>query len=299
MSARPRIDESAVATERVACALCGASDTVPFAKTANVRQGCAREYALCRCSRCGLVYTNPRPTQDAILRYYVETDPEKSRRKPSLHETAYFRAFRRIPAAKKGSLLDVGCGSGRYLYLMEREGWTVKGVDIAYTDYGRTGLGLDIYEGSLMSARFAPESFDAVTFWWTLEHMFDPLAMLREAYRIAKKGGIVVVGVPNIDSLEAKIFKEHWFHLFVPKHLYQFSPATLTAALRKAGFGRVQIRHDLFSFGLIGSLQCLLNARGVPVTLTNPLCYALSLPVDILLGLCRQGGLITAYATKE
>ena len=293
------INENAISTEETRCGLCGEDSSRPFLTSCGIRQGCDREYKLVRCGTCGLVFLNPRPTKTSILDYYSENDAEKAHDKPRLYEKFYFNFFRRIPLPRRGTLLDVGCGSGRYIYTLREKGWDVKGIDIAYTDYGKKALGLDIYEGDFLKAGFSSESFDAVTFWWTLEHMYEPLSMLKESCRILKKDGVLIIGVPNIDSLEAGIFGRHWFHLFLPKHLYQFSPVTLRRILAEAGFKRVKIRHDLFSFGIIGSLQCFFNSKGIRISFNNPLFYCLSLPLDMILGLAGRSGLITAYAFKE
>ncbi|MCX5677933.1 MAG: class I SAM-dependent methyltransferase [Candidatus Omnitrophica bacterium] len=296
---RSSIDESSIQLETVRCGLCGNDDPSLLLKAANIKQRCKREYNVVRCGKCGLAFLSPRPSRESLLKYYLEDDPEKTERKPAFYEKLYFNIFRKIPLRRKGSLLDVGCGSGRYIYVLKALGWDVKGIDIGYTGYGRDVLGLDIREGDLVDAHFKPESFDAITFWWTLEHMYDPSSVLKEAYRLLKKGGVAVIGVQNIDSLEARLFKRYWFHLFLPKHLYHFSPKSLTAILKKSEFGKVKIRHDLFSFGTIGSLQCFLNAHGINVSFTNPLFYALSLPIDAVLGMMKNSGLITAYAYKE
>ncbi|MFH1190118.1 MAG: class I SAM-dependent methyltransferase [Candidatus Omnitrophota bacterium] len=293
------IDEKSVRLETVDCQLCGGDDLAFLLSASNIKQRCNRMYDVVRCKRCGLAFLNPRPVKESLVKYYLESDPEKTERKPALYEKLYFRFFRGIPLKHSGALLDVGCGSGRYIYTLKGKGWDVKGVDIGYTEYGRKVLGLDIRDGSLTNARFEPESFDAVTFWWTLEHMSDPASALEEAHRLLKKGGVAVIGVHNIASLEARVFKSYWFHLFLPKHLYHFSPDSLTAILKKSGFKKVKIRYDLFSFGTMGSLQCFLNAKGVNISLTNPFFYILSLPLDIILSLMRTSGLITAYAFKD
>ena len=292
-------DENKVITEEARCDICGKDPARPFLYSSDIRQGCRRLYGLVRCGNCGLVYLNPRPASGSILHYYSETHPGLERRKPALYERFYFSFFRNIPLKRKGRLLDVGCGNGGYMYALKELGWDVVGVDIAYTDNAKSELGLEIHEGDLLKMNFAPKSFDAVTFWWTLEHMYEPGAMLKEAHRILKDDGVAVIGVPNIDSPEARLFKKHWFHLFVPRHLYQFSPDSLTKCLHNAGFKKIKIRHDLFSFGIIGSIQCILNDKGIKVSLTSPFWYMLSLPVDMLLGLMGKSGLITAYAFKK
>jgi SAM-dependent methyltransferase len=292
------INEEGVELESVKCGLCGSGDKEDVLSSCNIKQGCGREYKIVKCLRCGLVFSNPRPTKESMCRYYLDTDPEKIGRRPALYERFYFDIFRRIPIDRKGRVLDVGCGSGRYIYTLKEKGWDVKGIDVGYTDYGRDVLGLDIEEGDIIEKHFAPESFDAVTFWWSLEHMYRPLDALKESYRILKKGGAAVISVHNIDSMEFSIFGRYWFHLFLPKHLYHFSPKTLTMMLKNAGFDRIRIRHDAFSFGIFGSLQCFLNSKGIRTSFTNPMFYALSLPIDMIVSLFNRSGLITVYAFK-
>lgn len=293
------IDESSVKLEEVNCELCGRGNSEPFLNSNNIRLHCTKEYNLVKCKECGLVFLNPRPTKDSSFVYYRDSDTEKSHNKPAFYEKFYYSFFRSIPGRIKGKLLDIGCGSGRYIYVMREKGWDVKGVDMAFTDYGRNVLNLDICEGELPDCNFKENFFDAVTLWWVLEHLYKPLDTIKESFRILKKGGVLVIAVPNIASTEARFFKRDWFHLFVPKHIWFFSPATLKEILEKAGFKKIRIRHDLFSFGIIGSIQCFLNRMGLPVSLTNPICYILSLPIDMVSGMLKSSGLITVYAYKE
>ncbi len=294
-----KIDESGVVMESVPCALCRETDAAPFMKARNIRQRGEREYDLVKCRSCGFVYLNPRPSKESISCYYVGTDTEKANRPPTLSERFYFGLFRRLPHKKAGSMLDVGCGSGRYIYLLKERGWDVKGVDLSFTEYGRDVLGVDIFEGGLTDAGYADGSFDVVTFWWTLEHMHDPVSVLKEARRVLKKGGLLIVGVPNIESIEASVFKRNWFHLYIPKHINHFSQRSLDRMLKIAGFEDVRIRHDMFSFGIIGSIQCAFNSINLKIDLRNPVWYLISLPLDMVMSMTRRSGLITAYAVKR
>jgi 2-polyprenyl-3-methyl-5-hydroxy-6-metoxy-1,4-benzoquinol methylase len=292
-------DENKITTEEVGCDLCGENRSDVILRTSDIRQRCRMEYRLVRCRGCGLVYLNPRPTASSITEYYTTFKPGASRRKPQFYERFYYDFFRAIPLKRKGSLLDVGCGGGAYLYHLKRKGWKVAGIDIQNTDYARDSLGIEAYEGTLLDAGLKSESFDAVTFWWTLEHMYEPVAMLKEAYRVLKKGGVLIAGVPNIESLEARIFGRYWFHLLMPMHLYHFSPGSIGECLKKAGFQDFKIRQDPFSFGIMGSIQCMLNDKGIYASFTNPFWYAASLPFDMLLSLTGKSGLMTAYAFKR
>jgi predicted SAM-dependent methyltransferase len=100
-------------------------------------------------------------------------------------------------------------------------------------------LGLSVHEGELLEAHFPAEFFDLVLFHHTLEHMPFPLRDLREAHRILKKSGALVVMVPNAASLDARLFGPWWLAWDLPRHLYHFTPKTISALMAKAGF-RVQ-----------------------------------------------------------
>lgn len=69
-----------------------------------------------------------------------------------------------------------------------------------------------------------------------LEHLHDPKGVLWEVYRVLRPGGLLIVGVPNIESYESKVFENYWIPLQIPRHLYQFSYRTLETMLQKTGF---------------------------------------------------------------
>jgi len=154
-----------------------------------------------------------------------------------------------LPRQERGRLLDFGCGGGGFLERMRRLGWQVTGVDmsVAAVQRVRTELGLDALAGSLPHAGLVHNAFDLITMWQSLEHVHEPLPVLREARRLLVSGGMLVVSVPNIDSLPFRWFGTAWFGLDLPRHLTHFTPPTLRLMLEKAGF-RVQslrlVRHS-------------------------------------------------------
>jgi SAM-dependent methyltransferase len=107
-------------------------------------------------------------------------------------------------------------------------------------------LGIPAVQGSLPHPDLAGSSFDLVTMMHSLEHVHDPLQVLRAARELLVPGGRLVVAVPNIESLPFRWFGSSWFGLDLPRHLTHFTPRTLPLMLRWAGFepGPVQmIRH--------------------------------------------------------
>jgi len=142
-----------------------------------------------------------------------------------------------------GRLLDVGCSSGYFLRRARERRWAVTGIDLDQraVDYARAELGLDVRCATLESAGFAPASFDLVTLWGVLEHFPDPACQLRFIRAILRDGGRLVVGVPNVRSLNqmvARLSRDDWDMLLEPGHLHHFNADTLTRLIKPAGFER-------------------------------------------------------------
>lgn len=143
-----------------------------------------------------------------------------------------------------GRLLDVGCGNGRFLAMMRSLGWEVAGVepDGKAAQVAQERFGLTVHEGTLEEAGFPDDTFDAVTMNHVIEHLWDPVATLRECRRVLKPRGRLVVVTPNIEALGYRLFREAWRGLEVPRHLYLFSMRTLRACAAQAGLRVLQLR---------------------------------------------------------
>lgn len=143
-----------------------------------------------------------------------------------------------LPATEKGKLLDVGCGSGRFLAWMRDLGWEVMGVepDPEAVEVAQKQFGIDVYQGILEEAGFPAESFDVITMRHVLEHLTNPITTLKECQRVLKRGGKIVVLTPNIDSLLHQLVGKAWSPLDPPRHLNLFSPHTLCICAERAGF---------------------------------------------------------------
>jgi len=149
-----------------------------------------------------------------------------------------------LPRTAGGKLLDVGCGGGVFLARMRELGWDVRGVepDPEAAALGRRELGLDIFVGELEQAGFSERSFDAVTLNHMIEHVHDPVRLLRHAWRLVRPNGRLVVITPNVTSLAHRLHRRSWYCLDPPRHLLLFSRQTLGLCAQQAGIHASELR---------------------------------------------------------
>lgn len=296
--------------EYTACALCLSPKQRILFKTLDLRYGLGQQkFHLVQCAYCGLIYLNPRPTPQEIAQYYPDHYYGAS---SSFWENLFTRCslyffHRQIKRFKKnGKILDVGCGAGKFLAIMQKKGYKAYGLDISATACKLArSQGLKVFEGTLETVRFPRAYFDIITLWHILEHLHRPSANLKEIERILKKDGILLIETPNIQSLSFRLFKKYCFHLELPRHLYQWSFATLQATLQKHGF--LIYQHDLFSLrfplNFLRSFQSVLKSYRIKtpfaqttLLLALPFLGALTLLAKLIPG---KGETIRIYARKK
>ena len=208
-----------------------------------------------RCRNCGLVYRNPRESKEESLETYKYSywTPLKKESWYKRMMIFFERALKKIEKIEpKGRLLDLGCGFGYFLDLAKKRGWQAYGVEVSNSasQFATQEFKLDIFQGELEDAQFASNYFDVVAMWNVLEHLHDPLALLKEVNRILKKDGLVAMRVPNMDfQLPGfRFFKKieklaNIFRIDNPFviHKYSFSKDTLKSILKTAGFKNIQV----------------------------------------------------------
>lgn len=128
--------------------------------------------------------------------------------------------------------------------MMRPLGWEPTGIDFD-ADAAAVGraAGLDIRLGRLEDAGFAPQSFDAITICHAIEHVHDPVALLRQALGLLRPGGVLWIATPNLASYAHGRYGRHWRGLEAPRHLVLFDRRSLGEAIERAaspGTARVQ-----------------------------------------------------------
>jgi SAM-dependent methyltransferase len=237
------------------------------------------------------------------------------------------RAFDRQRLARLESLakpparlLDAGAGRGRFLATACAAGYDAFGIEPSARGSGATAaIGAVVRRASIERAEIPAASLDAVTIWHVLEHLEDPGGALDRIARWLRPGGALLVGVPNLASLQARIGAERWYHLDVPRHRVHFTPAGLHELLRRHGFTVVRTHHILAEHNPFGMWQSLLNRvtrnpsylynllkHNAPLRSPDLALTVLALPLaplaailELLAGALRSGGTIAVLAQRN
>lgn len=215
-----------------ACRLCGA-DATPLADRGDL--------ALFRCGACGFV--SGRPARDVATdeRYagYYHEDVLAAPAPEGRYDEWLARAER---ARGAGRLLEVGAGSGGFVEVARRRGWQVEATEVSRSGLQRLrATGARVFAGDVADAGYADGAFDFVVSLEVIEHVPAPARQLREIARVLRPGGLLLLSTPSFAGLSRRALGLRW-RVIDPEHLGYFTPRTLRAALRAAGFTRAHVR---------------------------------------------------------
>ncbi len=210
----------------------------------------ARKFFLCR--NCSLQFIDQLSSGgDLYNRNYW--NQENSRQDASCGYTAYLaeeevlkKYFRDILSQvnkllpNSGRVLDIGCSFGFFLEVMKARGnWQVYGVELsseAVRGAKKRLKSKNIYHQTLEAAKFPANYFDFVTIFQTIEHVDNPLELLKEARRILKPEGVMLIATPDSGGWQAKLMGGRWFSYRHLDHLLFFNYQSLSEALNRSGF---------------------------------------------------------------
>jgi len=199
-------------------------------------------WCLVKCCECGLVFTNPRYSDQALERLYSEQYYETAKeyfssqvQQPSADHFSLARQVKRLFGHRQSlRSLDIGCGSGQLVKAFGRMGFEAVGLEpSAKAAQWAQSIGLDVRQTPL--EEMPAEYYDVVTALHVLEHVRQPSLFIKECSRILRFKGIFVLETPNYGSLRAIRMREQWQPLYPDTHLYQFTPVTLRKMIEMAG----------------------------------------------------------------
>lgn len=251
---------SAADTEQVTCCLCGDAGKPIYDLP---------PYGVRRCARCTLIFVSPRLREEALSRFYDQVDyfeggvyGDQSPWSPAmvlqrvwtagrLHRIAKARSSRtdrKVGRAAAGQrLLEFGSGYGLFLAAAREKGYQVQGVELSRPAVQESEKkGLEVHCGQLVAAPLTGP-YDVICGWDTLEHVPDPLAVLRRIRELIAENGTVALSTPYFSSLPSRLLRERWWTLKPTEHIWHYTPYTLRLLAARAGFTVTAVIRSPFS----------------------------------------------------
>jgi SAM-dependent methyltransferase len=304
------------------CPACGADALAPWraATASDPALAGAATFELARCGHCGSAATLGPPPPPAVYEggTYAGARSGLAPLLAPLRALADRDRMRFVAGIEPGGrVLEVGAGDGKFVARMRAAGLDAWGIEPSpAAGAAARELGIEVVQAGVAGAEVEAASQDGVVLWHSLEHFDEPEAALRRIRGWLHPGGRLVVAVPDLASVQARIGGDRWFHQDVPRHRTHFTPRGLAALLERTGFAIDRSRHLLVEQNPLGMWQTLLNrltaerdfafrlikrdlaevpsstrARDVAVTALAGLPLALlAVPLELAAGVARRGG---------
>jgi len=227
------------------------------------------QFTISECQACSLRFTQDAPGAAAMLSYYKSEDyiSHTDTAKGLINRLYHFVRKRTIVQKRKliekssgiktGNILDVGSGTGAFLNEMRRNGWYTTGLepDADARTIAKSLYGLDLADASRLY-QLPADHFDAITLWHVLEHVHELEEYIQQLRKLLNKKGRLFIAVPNYTAFDAAIYKECWAAYDVPRHLYHFSPRSMTVLMERHGLKVLRYKpmwYDSFYISLLSS----------------------------------------------
>jgi 2-polyprenyl-3-methyl-5-hydroxy-6-metoxy-1,4-benzoquinol methylase len=246
------------------CDWCGSYEIAQLFEGPDRLEGLPGMFKFVSCRQCGLYRQEPRLAWNSLKHYYPESYASHSHLVKNLPRfitriDKRYGPWKRLKAVERyqsgGRMLEVGCGTGLFLEEALRNGrWDVTGIEPSEkaANYARENLNISIYDKRFSQVELPEKSFDVIAMWNVLEHLDHPISDLRRSYKLLKDHGWLVFAIPNMESLDARLFGSYWIGWDLPRHLYLFPETILKDILKETGFRWVSKRCISTSYATLG-----------------------------------------------
>ncbi len=240
------------------CPICGSPDTRTRKRNKTVHDPTPKDFRitddaygatgpLTQCGSCGFLFVvYPRDASE----YYAEMEDPTYERGRSYRAIQLRRMVTNLQRIYPGmrTLLDVGAGTGMLVEQAMKMGLDAVGVEPSqWCCRLAKDQGLPVLQGTLPHPELAGKSFDAITAIDVIEHVNDPMALLKSCRRYLKPGAAMVLVTPDVESVAARWLGHRWWHYRIA-HVGYFSKKTLAIALEKTGFTIRSVRRPAWYF---------------------------------------------------
>jgi 2-polyprenyl-3-methyl-5-hydroxy-6-metoxy-1,4-benzoquinol methylase len=256
----------------------------PICNSTNIQeQLTAKDYTVSQnnfvvwhCNACTARFTQDVPAQDAIGAYYAsENYISHSDTNKGIINSLYHLVRKRTLGAKrrlvinqtgmvKGTLLDIGCGTGAFLQTMQEADWNITGLEPDAVARNKAAELYNIHpQESNKLFELPAASFNAITMWHVLEHVHELHAYIKQIADLLATNGKLFIAVPNYTSKDADIYAAYWAAYDVPRHLYHFSPQSMEKLLSQHGLKLATVKPMWFDSFYVSMLsEQYKNGRG-------------------------------------
>lgn len=198
------------------------------------------EFSISKCRNCSFQFTDPRPANDQLDRYYqseeyLSHDPRISSLKDWLYRLikryslkTKYKLVVKYSGKSKGDILDYGCGTGELLHYFSMKDWNAFGVEpnekARKSAKEKPGLKVFSSAGELINTKM----FDVIMLWHVIEHLPLLHENIDQLKSKLKPGGRIFIAIPNVQSPDSEYYGKYWAALDLPRHLYHFNKETFT-----------------------------------------------------------------------
>jgi 2-polyprenyl-3-methyl-5-hydroxy-6-metoxy-1,4-benzoquinol methylase len=248
------------------CPLCN-SDNLDLHIKAVDHNFSLDEFTIVNCKNCSFKFTNPRPTEESIYKYYKsENYISHTSSNKGLFNKVYLRVrsyqFGRklkiinSEIENKGGLLDVGCGTGDFLNYCKGAGWNVTGLetDDMARNFALSENKVNVLK-SLDEVIHSKKKFDVITLWHVLEHVYKIDDYIKKLKSLLNDNGILILGLPNNCSYDAKYYNKSWYAYDPPIHVSHFNIKNINDIKEKYHFKELKVHPLIFDAYYISMLS--------------------------------------------
>lgn len=213
--------------------------------SANDHLVTGRKFDILKNPETTILETHPRPTKEELPTYYDSENYTSHNDKSAGIVSFCYRIIKSISTSRKirigqnslskntpqnkPRLLDVGCGTGDFLYSCLKKGWQINGIENNKNakNNSRTEVSSFIFD-DFEFLKSQPERFDIITMWHSLEHIIDLKQTIVDMKKLLTNKGVIVVACPNHKSFDAMFYKESWAAYDLPRHLWHFDKDSIS-----------------------------------------------------------------------